>query len=175
MIVNAHVFGMNAYGTPVYHLRRTGEGGLFDAYAQSFQAVWEQVPPSEDGVTRVARTEYYDDPEAPTPNALVVGVSTVITDEQGRILLQRRVDNGLWALPGGGMDLGESVPAAAVRRVGLRERARSGSVDQAAESPTGRRLRTEESEEGERLTCAESRRTGGRGSWRPCRCGDTGL
>jgi transcriptional regulator with XRE-family HTH domain len=47
MIVNAHVFGMNAYGAPVYHLRRTGEGGLFDAYALSFQAVWEQSHPAK--------------------------------------------------------------------------------------------------------------------------------
>ncbi|WP_327044044.1 helix-turn-helix domain-containing protein [Microbispora sp. NBC_01189] len=42
MIVNAHVFGMNAYGAPVYHLRRTGEGGLYDVYAAGFEAVWEQ-------------------------------------------------------------------------------------------------------------------------------------
>jgi hypothetical protein len=42
MIVNAHVFGMNAYGAPVYHLRRSGDGGLFDTYAESFEAVWKQ-------------------------------------------------------------------------------------------------------------------------------------
>lgn len=65
----------------------------------------------------MSRTEYYDDPSAPAPNSLVVGVSAVVTDEDGRILLQRRADNGLWALPGGGMDLTESVPEAAVREV----------------------------------------------------------
>ncbi|MBB4914711.1 8-oxo-dGTP pyrophosphatase MutT (NUDIX family) [Streptosporangium saharense] len=65
----------------------------------------------------VARTEYYDDPDAPEPNSLVVGVSAVVVDDQGRVLMQRRVDNGLWALPGGGMDLTESVPQAAVREV----------------------------------------------------------
>ncbi|MEU0521939.1 NUDIX domain-containing protein [Streptosporangium sp. NPDC006007] len=65
----------------------------------------------------MARTEYYDDPDAPEPNSLVVGVSAVVVDDRGRILLQRRVDNGLWALPGGGMDLTESVPQAAVREV----------------------------------------------------------
>ncbi|MFI7052459.1 NUDIX hydrolase [Streptosporangium canum] len=65
----------------------------------------------------MARTEYYDDPDAPEPNSLVVGVSAVVVDDQDRILLQRRVDNGLWALPGGGMDLTESVPQAAVREV----------------------------------------------------------
>lgn len=43
MIVNAHVFGMNAYGAPVYHLRRSRKGGLFDTYAESFEAVWTQA------------------------------------------------------------------------------------------------------------------------------------
>lgn len=60
----------------------------------------------------MARTEYYDDPGAPEPNSLVVGVSAVVVDDRGRILMQRRTDNGLWALPGGGMDLTESVPQA---------------------------------------------------------------
>lgn len=46
MIVNAHVFGMNAYGAPVYHLRRAGQGGLFDSYAQSFEAVWDCSRPA---------------------------------------------------------------------------------------------------------------------------------
>ncbi|MGW0586618.1 NUDIX hydrolase [Streptosporangium sp. NPDC002607] len=65
----------------------------------------------------MARTEYYDDSDAPEPNSLVVGVSAVVVDDRGRILMQRRTDNGLWALPGGGMDLTESVPQAAVREV----------------------------------------------------------
>ena len=65
----------------------------------------------------MARTEFYDDPSAPKPNSLVVGVSAVVTDEAGRVLMPRRADNGLWALPGGGMDLTESVPQAAVREV----------------------------------------------------------
>ncbi|MGK5627769.1 NUDIX domain-containing protein [Streptomyces sp. URMC 123] len=65
----------------------------------------------------MGRTEYYDDPGAPEPNRLVVAASAVVTDEEGRILLQRRRDNGLWALPGGGMDMSESLPGAAVREV----------------------------------------------------------
>jgi 8-oxo-dGTP pyrophosphatase MutT (NUDIX family) len=65
----------------------------------------------------VTRTEYYDDPNAPEPNSLVVAASAVVTDEQGRILLQRRRDNDLWALPGGGMDMGDSLPGCAVREV----------------------------------------------------------
>ena len=65
----------------------------------------------------MARTEYYDDPAAPAPNSLVVAASAVVTDEQGRILLQRRRDNDLWALPGGGMEMNDSLPGCAVREV----------------------------------------------------------
>ncbi|MEU1423834.1 NUDIX domain-containing protein [Kitasatospora sp. NPDC005751] len=65
----------------------------------------------------MARTEFYDDPGAPEPNRLVVAASAVVADEEGRVLLQRRTDNGLYALPGGTMDLGESLPGTAVREV----------------------------------------------------------
>src|SRR6266545_2764059 len=61
------------------------------------------------------RVEYFDDPNAPKPNSLVVAVSAVITDENGAILLQRRTDNDLWGLPGGAMELGESISQAIVR------------------------------------------------------------
>jgi len=39
MIVNAHRFGINAYATPVLHLRRSVPSGLFDGYAESFEDV----------------------------------------------------------------------------------------------------------------------------------------
>nr|WP_202489759.1 NUDIX domain-containing protein [Streptomyces sp. SID8381] len=48
---------------------------------------------------------------------MVVAASAVVTDEQGRILLQRRRDNDLWALPGGGLEMDDSLPGAAVREV----------------------------------------------------------
>jgi 8-oxo-dGTP pyrophosphatase MutT (NUDIX family) len=65
----------------------------------------------------MARTEYYNDPAAPAPNRLVPAASAVVTDPSGRVLLQRRTDSGLYALPGGTMDFGESLPATAVREV----------------------------------------------------------
>ncbi|MFD3561642.1 helix-turn-helix domain-containing protein [Streptomyces sp. NPDC058686] len=40
VLVNAHVWGVNAYGAPVWHLRRTEGRAMFDTYAQSFDAVW---------------------------------------------------------------------------------------------------------------------------------------
>lgn len=62
----------------------------------------------------MGRIDYYDDPAAPVPNSLVVAVVVVVLDG-GRVLMIRRSDNGRWALPGGGQELGESVRGAAVR------------------------------------------------------------
>jgi ADP-ribose pyrophosphatase YjhB (NUDIX family) len=61
------------------------------------------------------RIDYFDDPAAPAANSIVPSVNVVVVNEAGEILLIRRTDNDNWALPGGGMDLGESLPAAAVR------------------------------------------------------------
>ncbi len=63
----------------------------------------------------MARRDYEDDPNAPKPNSLVPAASVVVVDESGRILLQRRTDNGMWALPGGKMELGESLAACGIR------------------------------------------------------------
>ncbi|WP_307792326.1 helix-turn-helix domain-containing protein [Streptomyces verrucosisporus] len=45
MLVNAHVWGVNAYGAPVWHLRRHDNGKVFGTYAQSFDAVWATATP----------------------------------------------------------------------------------------------------------------------------------
>lgn len=47
MLVNAHLWGVNAYGAPMWHLRRHGDGGMFDTYAGSFDAVWNTARPVE--------------------------------------------------------------------------------------------------------------------------------
>jgi 8-oxo-dGTP diphosphatase len=41
--------------------------------------------------------------------ALIVYGSVILRDERRRILLQRRADNGLWGLPGGILEPGESI------------------------------------------------------------------
>ena len=46
-----------------------------------------------------------------------LGCSAAIFDEQGRILLTRRADNGQWCLPGGRLESGESVAEACEREV----------------------------------------------------------
>ncbi len=61
------------------------------------------------------RRDYEDDPNAPKANSLVPAASVVVVDSDGRILLQRRTDNGMWALPGGVMELGESLAACGIR------------------------------------------------------------
>jgi ADP-ribose pyrophosphatase YjhB (NUDIX family) len=61
------------------------------------------------------RIDYHDDPAAPPANSLVPAASAVVADEQGRILLHRRSDNDRWSLPGGAMELGESIAGCAVR------------------------------------------------------------
>src|SRR5690606_20577920 len=61
------------------------------------------------------RIDYYDDPDAPAPNSLVPSVNVIVTHDAGDLLMIRRSDNGNWAVPGGAIDLGESIPAAAVR------------------------------------------------------------
>ncbi len=63
----------------------------------------------------MARRDYEDDPEAPEANSLVPAASVVVVDDAGRVLLQRRTDNGMWALPGGRMDIGESLAGCGVR------------------------------------------------------------
>ncbi|GAB3127048.1 hypothetical protein GCM10027160_51290 [Streptomyces calidiresistens] len=45
MLVNAHLWGVNAFAAPVWHLRRGREGGVFDTYARSFDKVWETAVP----------------------------------------------------------------------------------------------------------------------------------
>ncbi len=61
------------------------------------------------------RIDYYDDPNAPKANSLVPAVNVVVENDKGEILMIRRTDNDNWALPGGAIDLGESVTQAATR------------------------------------------------------------
>lgn len=50
------------------------------------------------------------------PNTRVkAGVGIIIIDNEGKIVLERRRDNGMWGLPGGRIEPGESVLETAVR------------------------------------------------------------
>ncbi|MFS0856448.1 NUDIX hydrolase [Paenibacillus taichungensis] len=52
-------------------------------------------------------------------NAKVIMVvsGAVVFDETGRVLLQKRSDNGFWGFPGGFMEIGETVQETAQREV----------------------------------------------------------
>jgi 8-oxo-dGTP pyrophosphatase MutT (NUDIX family) len=61
------------------------------------------------------RIDYYDDPDAPAATSMVPSANVVVVDDTGALLLIHRTDNDNWALPGGAMDLGESLVDTAVR------------------------------------------------------------
>ena len=61
------------------------------------------------------RIDFYDDAAAPAASSLVPSVNVVVTNAAGDVLLIRRSDNQNWAVPGGAIDLGESMVPAAVR------------------------------------------------------------
>ncbi len=63
----------------------------------------------------MARIDYFNDPNAPQANSIVPSVTTVVVNEAGYVLLIHKTDNNLWALPGGGVDVGESAIEAAIR------------------------------------------------------------
>ena len=61
------------------------------------------------------KIDFHDDPHAPQARRIVPSVNVVVTNDAGEILLIHRTDNDNWALPGGGVDIGESLPQAAIR------------------------------------------------------------
>jgi ADP-ribose pyrophosphatase YjhB (NUDIX family) len=65
----------------------------------------------------VARIDYFNDPNAPKANSIVPSVTAIVPNDQGKLLLVHKTDNDLWALPGGGMDVGESMADTVVREV----------------------------------------------------------
>lgn len=52
-----------------------------------------------------------------TELVVMVGTSAIVLDDKGRILAQQRSDNGLWGIPGGGIDPYEEPAEAAIREV----------------------------------------------------------
>ena len=51
----------------------------------------------------------------PAPTTPLVGADVFVPDDAGRVLLIRRADNGMWALPGGFHDLAETPATCAAR------------------------------------------------------------
>jgi ADP-ribose pyrophosphatase YjhB (NUDIX family) len=65
----------------------------------------------------MARRDYYHAPDAPSANSIVVAVTAFIQDPIGRLLMIRRTDNDLYAVPGGAQEVGETISRTVVREV----------------------------------------------------------
>ncbi len=61
------------------------------------------------------RVDHFHDAGAPAANSIVVAVTAFVLDADRRVLLIRRADNGLWALPGGAQEIGEFIAETAAR------------------------------------------------------------
>lgn len=64
----------------------------------------------------MGRVDYIDDPQAPAANSRVPSVVACVVHQQQVLLIEKR-DNGLWALPGGGHEIGEAIADTVVREV----------------------------------------------------------
>ena len=71
----------------------------------------EDPNPHPEGLIRWLRTMVGTEP------LLMPCACAVVRDLQGRVLLHRRGDSGLWGLPAGGMELGERIDRTCVREV----------------------------------------------------------
>ncbi|MEV0410970.1 NUDIX domain-containing protein [Streptomyces sp. NPDC050448] len=65
----------------------------------------------------MGRIDYLHDPQAPAANSVVPSVVAFVQNDEGQVLVIQRSDNGRWALPGGGHDVGESISDTVVREV----------------------------------------------------------
>ena len=65
----------------------------------------------------MSRIEHFEEDAAPTANRLIPAASAVVADDAGRILLIKRTDNGLWTIPGGAMEPGETIADCCRREV----------------------------------------------------------
>lgn len=61
--------------------------------------------------------EFYRDNDAPAPLGLVLVAYAVVRDERGEVVLVQRRDDHNWELPGGRVEVGETVGEAVVREV----------------------------------------------------------
>ena len=125
MLVNTHVYGAPAAHSPVLHLRRLPGGSSSTTTRRQLRAGLGagqrrqrvRCPGAGREAVAVARIDYFNDPNAPKANSIVPSVTAIVPNERGELLLVHKTDNDLWALPGGAMDLGESMADTVVREV----------------------------------------------------------
>ena len=83
MLVTPYLYRLHGYQHPLLHLKRLGPAGIFESYAQQFEAIWSGSRPSSRRVeVHVSkRVDYYHDRSAPAANSLVVGSSAIVVEE----------------------------------------------------------------------------------------------
>jgi 8-oxo-dGTP pyrophosphatase MutT (NUDIX family) len=52
-----------------------------------------------------------------TDPIILQGAAVILLNKKGEILLQKRADDGLWGIPGAGMELGDSFEETAMKEV----------------------------------------------------------
>lgn len=63
----------------------------------------------------MTRKDYLDDANAPRANSIAVACSVFVQDSAGRILAIQRTDNGLYSIPGGQLEPGETLTECGIR------------------------------------------------------------
>lgn len=66
----------------------------------------------------VSRQVWFHDETAPVASVVAPSVFVVVQDDDARLLMVRRLDTGVWELPGGQVDVGEAASETAVRETG---------------------------------------------------------
>jgi 8-oxo-dGTP pyrophosphatase MutT (NUDIX family) len=67
--------------------------------------------------TVVRLREYYRDPDAPRAHGLLPAAFATVRNPAGQVLMVRRIDDGNRELPGGRVEVGETVAEAVIREV----------------------------------------------------------
>lgn len=66
-------------------------------------------------MARTRRIDHWKDPDAPKPTSRKPSASVLVRDREGRNLLLRRPDNGLWTIPTGGLEKDETITECGIR------------------------------------------------------------
>ncbi len=75
------------------------------------------MPMSNDPVFSSVYPEMFAQHAVGPETMIRLGVGVLIRDEQNGILLEQRADCGWWGLPGGQLEVGETIPQTAIREV----------------------------------------------------------
>jgi len=64
---------------------------------------------------KTRRIDHWQNPQAPAPTSRKPSASVLVRNEDGHVLLLRRPDNGLWTIPTGALEKGETATECGIR------------------------------------------------------------